>query len=254
MTNFDERLRTMAHREDTPVPVGFDGRLAEKMAALPGERRRLSRGGKIILIAACLCIVAVGTAFASGVVQNIWNYVDQSLPAYRDLPSDRLEALAQEGTRTGGLESGYYLKEIGNWTQCKEYLAFRDNPWLEGDAFQFERGQAHVVYSLAKADGSLISAGISAWGTLNGYPFQFSADMYYDDGWMRLGYASIGETEPTYSNFTMDWGGEAVLFLRKDSVSAEFEAGGMVYDLRLDGPRDEVEPLLREILNDFQAE
>ena len=64
MKNLDEKLRQMATAEDTPVPDGFDRRLADALAALPGGARRLRRGVKLVLIAACLCAAVVGTTVA----------------------------------------------------------------------------------------------------------------------------------------------------------------------------------------------
>ena len=64
MKELDEKLRRMAREEDTPVPDGFDERLAARLAALPGGRRRLSRGVRAALIAACLCVAVVGTTVA----------------------------------------------------------------------------------------------------------------------------------------------------------------------------------------------
>ena len=64
MKHLDEKLRQMARAEDTPVPEGFDERLEERLSSLPGGRRRLSRGVRTALIAACLC-AAVGSAAAT---------------------------------------------------------------------------------------------------------------------------------------------------------------------------------------------
>lgn len=64
MKHLDEKLRQMAREEDTPVPEGFDERLEERLSSLPGGRRRLSRGVRTALIAACLCAAVVGTVGA----------------------------------------------------------------------------------------------------------------------------------------------------------------------------------------------
>ncbi len=66
MDRFDETLRAMAREEDTPVPEGFGARLAGTLAALPPKNRT---GGWSLAaryaLAACLCVVLMGTALAA---------------------------------------------------------------------------------------------------------------------------------------------------------------------------------------------
>ena len=251
MTNLDEKLKQMAREEDTPVPEGFDERLEARLLSLPGGRRRLGRRAKIAILAACLCVAVVGTAFGARAVQSIWDYVNREFPDYQGQPGALLSELAEEGLRAGGGQTGYYRKEIDSLAQFKAYLPLLENPWLEGDTFQFEQGQVRVIYDRSRQDGTLSSAGIHAQGTIQGYPFQISVNIFYGD-WMRLGYAAIGTPEPPeLSEYAMDVGIRAVLWVRESSIKAEFEAEGMVYSLSLEGPRETVEPLFKEILDDF---
>ena len=65
MEQFDDMLKMMAEKEECIVPDGFEGRLKETLDALPPRRKRGLGAVKTALIAAAVCALLVGTAFAA---------------------------------------------------------------------------------------------------------------------------------------------------------------------------------------------
>ena len=130
MTNFDKKLRQMATAEDTPVPDGFDARLADTLSALPGGGRRLRRGLRIALIAACLCATVVGTTMA--VSPTMREYLVKFWGIF--LP------YTQEIEDATYVSDGIEVKVISamaDGTMAKVYIQARD---LEGDRLYYGMG------------------------------------------------------------------------------------------------------------------
>lgn len=66
MEPFDNRLKAMAEEEECIVPNGFDGRLRKTLEALPPRVKKRGLGAvKTALIAAAVCVLLAGTAFAA---------------------------------------------------------------------------------------------------------------------------------------------------------------------------------------------
>ena len=123
MTNFDEKLRQMATAEDTPAPDGFDQRLADTLAALPGGARRLSRGVRTALIAACLCAAVVGTAFAVELIGQV-SLTDHKDSASYSISADialwPMDALGGQMLEDAKEEDGRQLS-LNSWEEVEEY-------------------------------------------------------------------------------------------------------------------------------------
>lgn len=129
MEQFDRMLKGMAEKEECIVPEGFDGRLKETLDALPprGKKRGLGavRGA---LIAAAVCALLMGTAFAAS-------------PGLRELLADALGGFApyaheQEGEAyvINGMEFKVVSALADDFT-VRAYVEVRD---LEGDRLNGE--------------------------------------------------------------------------------------------------------------------
>lgn len=132
MTDFDEKLRQMATAEDTPVPDGFDARLTDTLAALPGGARRLRRGLKTALIAACLCAAVVGTSLAVSpslreYLANLWGIFLPYTQEIEDVTyvSDGIEVKV--------------ISAMADGTMAKVYIQARD---LDGDRLYYGMGSS----------------------------------------------------------------------------------------------------------------
>lgn len=125
MKHLDEKLRRMAREEDTPVPDGFDERLAARLAALPGGRRRLSRGVRAALIAACLCAAVAGTAVAvsPGFQRTLDAWLGAFSPYTQEIESD---SVVKNGV------AFRVVSALADQTMLKVYVEARD---LEGNRF-----------------------------------------------------------------------------------------------------------------------
>ena len=130
MTDFDEKLRQMATAEDTPVPDGFDARLADTLSGLPGGARRLRRGLRIALIAACLCAAVVGTTMAVSPTMREYlaKFWGLFLPYTQDIDdvtyvSDGIEVKV--------------ISAMADGAMAKVYIQARD---LEGDRLYYGMG------------------------------------------------------------------------------------------------------------------
>ena len=123
MTNFDEKLRQMATAEDTPAPDGVDQRLADTLAALPGGARRLSRGVRTALIAACLCAAVVGTAFAVELIGQV-SLTDHKDSASYSISADivlwPMDELGGQMLEDAKEEDGRQLS-LNSWEEVEEY-------------------------------------------------------------------------------------------------------------------------------------
>lgn len=66
MEQFDKMIREMAEKEEMTVPNGFDERMQAALNDLPPKQNKHKLGGvKAALIAAAVCLLLVGTAFAA---------------------------------------------------------------------------------------------------------------------------------------------------------------------------------------------
>lgn len=65
MDNFDEKLKARADREGSPVPEGFDGRLAKKLEHLPERKRRRFGVVRWIAVAAAVVCLLMAGAYAN---------------------------------------------------------------------------------------------------------------------------------------------------------------------------------------------
>ena len=70
MDHFDEKMKDRAAKESTPVPEGFEARLAETLARLSEKKRRKFGAVRWVVVAACLCLLLAGAGFAA--VYGMW--------------------------------------------------------------------------------------------------------------------------------------------------------------------------------------
>lgn len=77
MDHFDEKMKDRAAKESTPVPEGFEARLAETLAGLPEKKRRKFGAVRWVVVAACLCLLLAGAGFAA--IYGMWATYDHDL-------------------------------------------------------------------------------------------------------------------------------------------------------------------------------
>ena len=129
MERFDEMMKERAVREGCPIPEGFDGRLQNLLDSLPPKKKTRSGTARMVLIAAALCGLLAGAAFAaqqifgSRVVNVEHDGAYYTQKAYSDIKrftaGDFGEAIlwSPEG-------EGFWYVRLDSWDEMEEYLGY----------------------------------------------------------------------------------------------------------------------------------
>lgn len=148
MERFDEMLKELAEKEECIVPEGFEERMQNVLRNLPTQARKKGLGAvKCALIAAAVCVLLVGTAFAAS-------------PGLRDMLGAVLGGFApyaheQEGEPyvINGMEFRVVSALADDFT-VQAYVEVRD---LEGDRLSDEMTASGLVDVPRKDTGEGVS-------------------------------------------------------------------------------------------------
>lgn len=159
MEQFDKMLKAMAEKEECIVPEGFDRRMQDVLGDLPPRGKKRGLGAvKTALIAAAVCALLMGTAFAAS-------------PGLRELLADALGGFApyahEQENQTYVVNEFEYrvLSAVSDGTTVQVYVQQRDlvegrNSTEDMDGILHQNGSSYVDRICIDRDES---TGMSLW-------------------------------------------------------------------------------------------
>ena len=143
----DEKLKMRVQSEETPLPPGFEDRLAERLSDLPARARPTRRVGRTVLVAAAVCALCIVSALALS--PTLREMLEAAQGKYTDYARP-VEAAAVEN----GIEIRI-ISALADHTKIQVYAEARD---LEGDRLRGALDVIGVIQPETFREGSGLSS------------------------------------------------------------------------------------------------
>lgn len=129
MEQFDKMVREMAEKEEMSMPNGFDERLQGTLDSLPPKRKTRPGTVRMVLIAAALCGLLAGAAFAaqqifgSRIVNVEHDGAYYTQEAYSDIKRFTAADFG-ENILWSPEGEGFWYVYLDDWDEMEEYLGY----------------------------------------------------------------------------------------------------------------------------------
>lgn len=129
MERFDEMMKERAFREDCPIPEGFDGRLKDVLDNLPPKKKTRLGTAQMVLVAAVLCGLLAGAAFAAqrilgSQIVNVEHdgayYTQQAYSGIKRFTAGDFG----ENILWSPEGEGFWYVHLDGWDEAEEYLGY----------------------------------------------------------------------------------------------------------------------------------